>query len=278
MIPDLNMGKELYYEHINRYQFAGGFVKKKKVLDLACGSGYGSKMLSSAGANNVVGLDISRTAIEYAESKYGHDNINFCVGDALKTDLVSGSFDVVVSFEFIEHIIKQNDFIIEIKRLLKSEGILIISTPNKTTYSDKNKFHKKELNAKEFKEILMAHFKYVEMLGQFFWFSNFVIPEKSELVASGSVPSHSGNNSQYLIAICSDKKIENVIPSFVAGNDIDGMDVTQGIQPLGKLMTCLQNETTQLREELEKIKASKTYKLWRYYLEVKSKVLGKKND
>ena len=80
MIPDLNMGKELYYEHINRYQFAGGFVKKKKVLDLACGSGYGSKMLSSAGANNVVGLDISKTAIEYAENKYWHANINFFFG------------------------------------------------------------------------------------------------------------------------------------------------------------------------------------------------------
>lgn len=145
MIPEINKGQEFYFEHLNRYVFAANYVKTKKVLDLACGSGYGTRILSDAGAKEVIGIDISREAIAYASKKYGNDKTHFKISDALEINLPAKHFDVIVCFEFIEHIVNQEALLKEIRRLLSNDGILVISTPNIATYTDKNKFHRKEL-------------------------------------------------------------------------------------------------------------------------------------
>ena len=121
--------KELETEHLDRYRFAEQFVSGKTVLDAACGSGYGTKMLAGT-AENVTGIDISKEAIEYAGMLYKADNISYVLGTVSDLPFPNMSFDVVVSFETIEHIDRDTQilFLDEIKRIIKREGILPIST------------------------------------------------------------------------------------------------------------------------------------------------------
>ena len=74
----------IYKEHVARYEFASKYIKSKKILDIACGSGYGSEILSKNGAYHVIGCDISEEAIEYAKKYYQHNNIEFISGNITK--------------------------------------------------------------------------------------------------------------------------------------------------------------------------------------------------
>ena len=150
-------------EHLHRYAVANDFVKNKVVLDIASGEGYGSYILSKS-ASKVIGVDIDKEVVIEAQKKYLKDNLIFTVGSADNIPLESSSIDVVVSFETIEHHDKHDEMLMEIKRVLKHDGILIMSSPDKEYYSDKigqlNKFHVKELYLKEFKFLINKYFEF----------------------------------------------------------------------------------------------------------------------
>lgn len=162
-------GAQIHYEHIHRYTFVSQFAKGKKVLDLACGEGYGSKLLSNV-AENVVGLDIDPLALEHAHIKYNIKNLDFIRGSILEIPIKKKKFDVIVCFEGIEHIEEHEKFLSEVKQLMTEDGVFIVSSPNKKTYSDetgfKNPFHKKEMYLNEFKDLLGKYFKKTILLGQ----------------------------------------------------------------------------------------------------------------
>lgn len=155
--------------HLHRYGYALEYVKDKVVLDIACGEGYGTDILSGK-ASFVYGADISDEAIRHAQSKYNKQNIKFLKGYAHEIPLEDESVDVVVSFETIEHHDKHHEMISECKRVLKKDGILIISSPDKYYYSDsrnyKNTFHVKELYQQEFYELIKACFTNLFLLKQ----------------------------------------------------------------------------------------------------------------
>ena len=88
MIPEFNKGKEIYYEHIERYLFASQFVKNKRVIDLGCGPGYGSIIMSEHGATFVQGVDNSLETIRYAKELYGNKKTNFRVSDVQKLSIL----------------------------------------------------------------------------------------------------------------------------------------------------------------------------------------------
>jgi arylsulfatase A-like enzyme/glycosyltransferase involved in cell wall biosynthesis/ubiquinone/menaquinone biosynthesis C-methylase UbiE len=163
-------GTEIHYEHLHRYAFASQFVQGKTILDLACGEGYGSFILSKT-ARNVIGIDIDFRTIQHASHVYTKDNLEFIEGSILKIPISeSKKFDVIICFEAIEHITEHELLMSEILRLLKDEGLLIISTPNKKIYAEKphfhNPFHEKELYFNEFKELLKNNFPSVQFFGQ----------------------------------------------------------------------------------------------------------------
>src|SRR5262245_4473559 len=158
------------YEHLHRYAYANTLVKNKRVLDLACGEGYGSKLLASAAAS-VVGIDIDANVINHASEKYSRENLQFLTGSITSVPIQENHcFDVIVCFEAIEHIENQDGLLAETKRLLAPEGVLIVSTPNKPIYDgespEKNPFHVKELHFAEFEELLCRYFRNVKFLGQ----------------------------------------------------------------------------------------------------------------
>ena len=158
------------YEHLHRYMYAATLVRDKYVLDLACGEGYGSKILSAAAAS-VLGIDIDEKVIRHASEKYGCDHLRFISGSIAAVPIHDDhSFDVITCFEAIEHVEDQEALLREAKRLLKPDGLFIASTPNKAIYhdesSEQNPFHVKELYFEEFQELLIRHFHSIRFLGQ----------------------------------------------------------------------------------------------------------------
>ncbi|AIG97130.1 Lipopolysaccharide biosynthesis protein [Archaeoglobus fulgidus DSM 8774] len=164
------VGAEIHYEHLHRYYFAAQFVKGKVVLDLGCGEGYGSYILSKY-AKKVVGVDIDDKSIKHASSTYIRSNLEYRVGSVTSIP-VDGEeiFDAVICFEVLEHIAEHEEMLQEVKRVLKKDGIFVVSTPNKKVYSDEpnyqNPFHVKELYFDEFKALLGRYFKHIYFFGQ----------------------------------------------------------------------------------------------------------------
>jgi ubiquinone/menaquinone biosynthesis C-methylase UbiE len=156
--------------------FASCFVKGKTVLDIACGTGYGSDYLLKKGAKKVVGGDISKEAIEYAKIHYGRNSLFFIRLDVCALPFQSKCFDVVVSFETIEHLKTPEIFLSECRRVLKKGGLFICSTPNKQVTSPfsiepVNPFHSHEFYAEEFCGLVKSEFSEVMLYGQ-----NFINP------------------------------------------------------------------------------------------------------
>lgn len=158
---------DTFWEHLHRYRFASSYAKSKNVLDIACGEGYGSASLKRGGANNVIGVDISPEACSHASKTYG---IETRVGNAEKIPAPNASFDLVVSFETVEHVANPENFLKEIDRVLRSRGTLIISTPDQSLYSPEGKppnpYHCSEMTRGEFTQLVSKHFCNVKMFGQ----------------------------------------------------------------------------------------------------------------
>lgn len=168
-------------EHLHRYSIAIRFIKNKTVLDIACGEGYGSNLLAKY-ATAVIGVDSDELTINAATTKYKGENLEFKVGSADSIPLKTSSVDVVVSFETLEHHDKHNEMLSEIKRVLVPNGILIMSSPNKTYYSDvrdyKNPFHVKELYPQQFKDLINAYFLNTTYYIQNMFNGSLIIPEQ----------------------------------------------------------------------------------------------------
>ncbi|HSS99353.1 MAG TPA: class I SAM-dependent methyltransferase [Terriglobales bacterium] len=156
----------LFRQHEARYVFAGKFVQGRRILDVACGSGMGTKYLSSAGASATIGLDIDAEAISFAKKLYRECEFGQC--DVTKLCIANASVDVVVSFETIEHIEAQSTFLNECHRVLKPGGVLICSTPNLTLskWGPGNPFHVRELTVKEFGDVVASVFQDVRLFSQ----------------------------------------------------------------------------------------------------------------
>ncbi len=156
--------REIAYEHWHRYAFAMALVDGKHVLDAACGEGFGADLLACKAAS-VQAIDIDAISIEHAKQRYGSkNNLEFHQADVTQLDaLPSNSFDVIVSFETLEHVMNHDRMLAGFYRLLKQDGILLISTPDKKNYTDAtgvvNSHHVRELYFDEFSTLLDNHFQ-----------------------------------------------------------------------------------------------------------------------
>jgi len=155
---------EIAHEHWHRYVFARAFVAGRRVLDVACGEGYGSAMLGEA-ALHVTGVDIDARTLAYARATYaGRPNVEFIDGSAADLPLPDASVDVVVSFETVEHLNAgdQPRMLAEFARVLRADGVLIVSSPNRPQYSEArnhvNPFHLHELDRDELARLVDPHF------------------------------------------------------------------------------------------------------------------------
>lgn len=227
---------EIRYEHMHRYTWVASFCTDKDVLDIACGEGYGSALLAKR-ARSVIGVDISDEAIAHARKTYPNQlNLRYEQGSATAVPMDSASVDVVISFETVEHLSEQSEMLAELRRILRPDGLLIISSPNKKVYSEDrnyvNEFHVKELYFDEFDSLLRQQFSAVHYLGQRFATGSVVLPLQGEAETYEALKlkgdesfkeTATARDIMYFVAICasSTSLLPDVSPSFYVDEDID---------------------------------------------------------
>lgn len=205
--------REIWYEHVHRYAFARELVKGKTVLDAACGEGYGSALLAAT-ASHVTGLDIDPAAIDHARGRYRAENLEFTVGSCTGLPFEGERFDCVVSFETLEHLEQQDQMLAEFRRVLKPDGLLLISSPDKAVYTDKlgnrNAYHVRELYRDEFEALISTHFPASILWGQKLLFQSAIwalgggaglqcLQSRKDELTSTDLPRH---DPVYFLALC----------------------------------------------------------------------------
>jgi len=165
----------IYADHLARYEFSEVYVRSKQVLDAACGTGYGSATLLARGAARVSGIDISAESIQYASGHFANRQTQFAVGNVKQLPFINQCFDVVVSFETLEHLTGVPQYLTEVSRVLRADGTFIVSSPNRVVTSPgyprpikipRNEFHVAEYSRKELNNLLFPHFEDVAFFGQ----------------------------------------------------------------------------------------------------------------
>jgi ubiquinone/menaquinone biosynthesis C-methylase UbiE len=228
-VPEL-LSAKISYEHWHRYIFASRFCIEKNVLDIACGEGYGTAFIGQH-ARKVTGVDISDETVIHAKSKYHCANTFFVTANASNMPFEKGEFDVVISFETLEHLVKkdQESFLVDITRVLKEDGLLIISTPNKKKYSDdagySNPYHFEEFYKADFELFLQNHFNQVIIFNQQI-VAGSIITRPGQNVYSvdhihmdtqGFLPGASGQTieMEYFVAVCSNNELLSISGSIL---------------------------------------------------------------
>ena len=158
------------YEHLHRYHFAADLADGKQVLDLGSGEGYGSAILAER-AKSVLGVELDPQAVAHARLNYARDNLVFRESSILElSDLLDASFDLVICYEVIEHIVEHEELLTLVRRVLAPGGVFVVSTPDREIYSEAhdyhNPFHTKELSRAEFADLLSRHFSHHAMWSQ----------------------------------------------------------------------------------------------------------------
>ncbi|SFN17178.1 class I SAM-dependent methyltransferase [Dokdonella immobilis] len=218
--------REIWCEHWHRYAFAMPLCRGQRVLDAACGEGYGSDLIARV-ASEVVGVDISEAAVCHARKRYGsRENLQFAAGDASALTFDDGCFDVVVSFETLEHLDAQDRLVAGFARVLREDGLLLISSPDKRTYSEvagfRNEFHVRELYREELLELLGRHFPHVRLYAQKLLFQSALWSldgsGQGSLVQTASADGSSIEDGfayapLYYVAACSRQPLPAVLPT-----------------------------------------------------------------
>jgi len=199
---------DLWAEHVARYSLAVRFATGRRVLDLGCGTGYGTAELARV-ASAAVGVDLAPDAIGYAEQHF--PTARFLQGSATAVPFPPASFDLVTAFEVIEHLRDWRALLAEAHRLLEPTGLLIVSTPNKRYYAESraksgpNPFHEHEFEFREFRTALTEFFPHVQILFQdrveAFAFYDGTSTERTE--ADLAHPSGDPETANFFIGICS---------------------------------------------------------------------------
>jgi len=209
----------------------------------------------------VIGVDIDVDSVNHAQAQYGHlTNLKFLAGSCSAIPVADASIEVVTSFETIEHHDQHEEMMHEIKRVLKTDGLLIISSPNRLVYSDEpnytNPFHVKELYYEGFLDLLKRHFQQVHIYGQKIAIGSCVtsleFSDRKEIRAFSGDINYLSNVASYFpsplyfVAVCSDRP--EGLPATLESIYLDTSD---------DLLTQLQNDWHGDRLVLQQVQLEK---------------------
>ncbi|MDQ2855421.1 MAG: methyltransferase domain-containing protein [Acidobacteriota bacterium] len=155
--------------HLKAYEEVSKRARDKTVLEIGCNTGYGTKIISGI-CRRIVGVDLSLNALRVASTQYAGANIDYLLIDGLKLPFADGEFDLVISFQVIEHISNYDTYLSELKRVLSPDGVVVFTTPNARVRLDPgmkpwNEFHVREFLPEELGELLRDWFGQVEIQG-----------------------------------------------------------------------------------------------------------------
>jgi SAM-dependent methyltransferase len=166
-LPGIPEENYWFQRHVVAYRFAARLVRGMEVLDAGAGEGYGAAMLAE-GATSVVGVDLEPEVVEYAAARY--PAVRFQTADLTVLPFPGQSFDAVVSFQVIEHLQRPREFVSECARVLRPGGVLVLSTPNRVTFSPdglRNPFHTVEFSPSELRAVLEQKLVVERLAGTF---------------------------------------------------------------------------------------------------------------
>lgn len=158
----------LFYRHLFAYNYVMPLIKGKTVFEVGCSDGYGSFLLAKH-AKKITALDLDKQIIDYAKNKYKRKNLSFIYGDILNLP-VKEKYDVIISFQVIEHIKPVDVYLGQISKALKPKGIFIVTTPNRKIrlrdgQKPWNRFHVQEYEHRQLRNLLSKYFSDVEIKG-----------------------------------------------------------------------------------------------------------------
>ena len=218
--------REIWYEHWHRYAFVRDLARGRRVLDAACGEGYGSALLAAT-AREVTGVDIDAASVAHARARYAAiTNLRYECSDATALPFADRAFDLVVSFETLEHLAAQDQLLAELARVLADDGVLVISTPDRHAYSDvagfRNEFHVRELYRDQFLALLAPHFGAVRLYGQKLLFQSALwsldaAPSTVAAVTMGADGAARDGLTQaplYFVAVCARRTLPEGLPGL----------------------------------------------------------------
>ncbi len=266
MIPEHHQGMLMYGEHLVRYNAVLPIVKDKIVLDVASGTGYGSQLMAKT-ANQVYGVDVSKEAVEYAQKKFPAPNLEFKQGDATKIPLEDSSVDVVVSFETIEHLKEYVRFVDEVKRVLKPNGVFVVSTPNEEEYQTGNDFHVHEFEVDEFKDLLAKKFKNYQLYYQGAYISSGLLQEKdftslwSKQLEVSKDLTQPADAVTYLVAVCSDESLPTLEERISLATPWSDRGHAEYIDKYENEIKDLKSEVKDLRNHIDSIEHSNSWRI-----------------
>jgi SAM-dependent methyltransferase len=179
--PKAFEGELVEAEHLARYHWAASIAEGREVLDAGCGEGYGGRILSNVGgATRYVGVDLDPEAVARARDAYGLDGrVELAVADVTALPFEDASFDLVTCFETIEHVAEQQKVVSELARVLREDGLLLISSPNRDVYPPGNPHHVRELTPAELEQLLSGSFSDVILFRQHNWLVSAVLDDEA---------------------------------------------------------------------------------------------------
>lgn len=223
--PKVDPGGLVHVEHVARYRWVAQLAQARDVLDAGCGVGFGAHILHAAGARSVTGIDAFAAAIVQAREQ-GRDGLEFKIGDLRNLPLDAARFDLAVCFEAIEHVAEQEQVLDEIKRVMRPDALLAVSTPVPGAVAVHNPHHVAELAADELERLLRSRFANVALRPQHSALASLIdVGPSGGRPASPSPPlrwTTGPIDALYVVALASDAALPEPQPvgALAAGYDV----------------------------------------------------------
>jgi SAM-dependent methyltransferase len=219
-------GQMVEAEHVSRYLWAAPLAEGRRVLDAACGTGYGSAILAGAGAASVTAVDRSEEALRWARLA-AKEGVRHERADLAALPFEDGAFDLVVCFEAIEHVRQPEPVLDELCRVLAPGGLLLISSPNRDVYTPGNPHHHFEYLPEELAGALGARLAHVAMLRQHNWLAAALLDDEAFAASDGrllqglrvhKVAARDPGGEVITVAAASDSPLPDLPPVAVIGH------------------------------------------------------------
>ena len=292
--PDAMHGQLIEAEHLARYWWAAALVSGKRVLDAGCGTAYGTEILARAGAAEVLGVDLDPGVVEAARPS-ALENVTLEVADVRALPFEDGSFELAVCFEVIEHVEEPERVLDELRRVVRRDGLLLVSSPNRDVYPPGNPHHKHEFLPDELADALSGRFEHVRLVRQQDWLGSGILDDlvfaldgerAFDAVVRKAVRGAPGEEL-YTLALASDAELPETAPYVVLTETAEAKwwqlqvdrarDERDAIeQTLGEVVDELGERDSELREAhgvIHSMQATRVWKIGTSYWNLRNRLL-----
>jgi SAM-dependent methyltransferase len=218
-VPDVMRRTLVEAEHLVRYRWAAQFARGRRVLDAGCGTAYGSELLATAGAAEVVGIDVARDVLGSVRPRVA-ESVRLDVADVCQLPYDDGAFDLVVCFNVIEHLENPRRALDELARVLAADGLFLVSTPNRSVHAPANPHHRHGYSPDELRQEVQSRLAKVRMLSQDVYLTVAVLGDRVEPgeVVLDDVPPDDPGTEEFAVAVASRIELPDVAPLAMAAS------------------------------------------------------------